>query len=138
MTSRLVENKKIITEPDVDYSRTFKICLIDFEWDTIADISESIKKLPIPVTLFLYGSKDKNPEWCLAAAKNSHGVLINMVHRGSIETLKGFILGETNVFTYGTYDLENIFQRKVIDIYSWLAIQYQHYIEVNNVEIKHT
>ena len=130
MISKLVENKKIITEPDVDYTRSFKLLLVDFEWESITQISEAVKKLDGAVTLFLYGSNDKNPEWCLAAAKNSNGVLINMVNRGNIETLKGFLLGEPNVFTYGHYDLEKLFQRNVIDTMSWLAVQYQQYNEV--------
>lgn len=127
------ENKKIITEPDLDYSKSFKIMIVDFEWDTVSEISESIKKLDIPVTLFLYGSNDKNPLWCINMAKNSNSVLVNMRHKGSIEIIKGFLVAEQNVYTYGHYDLENMFQRNVIDIMSWLAIQYKQFIEVNDV-----
>jgi hypothetical protein len=134
MISKLVDNKKIITEPDVDYSRSFKILLVDFEWESITQISEAVKKINAPVTIFLYGSKDKNPEWCIAAAKNSHSVLINMVNRGSIETLKGFLLGETNVFTYGHYDLEKLFQRNVIDSLSWLAVNYEQWHKIHEVK----
>ena len=71
-------------------------------------------------------------------AKNSNSVLVNMRHKGSIEIIKGFLVAEQNVYTYGHYDLEKIFQRNVIDTMSWLAVQYQHYTEGNNVEIKHT
>lgn len=138
MILNLEENKKIITEPDVDYTRSFKILLVDFEWETVTGLAEAVKKLSTPTTIFLYGSNDNNPAWCIAQAKNSNSVLVNMVHRGNIETLKGFLLGEPNVYTYGYYDLDQIFQRNVIDTMSWLAIQYQHYIEVNNVETKHT
>jgi hypothetical protein len=134
MILKLVDNKKIITEPDVDYSRSFKILLIDFEWESITQISEAVKKINAPVTLFLYGSNDKNPEWCIAAAKNSTSVLINMINRGSIETLKGFLLGESNVFTYGHYDLEKIFQRNVLDSLSWLAVQYEQWYKIHEVK----
>jgi hypothetical protein len=127
MTSRL-QDKKLITAPDLDYSRCFKILLVDFEWETITDIAEAVGKLPIPSTVFLYGSNDDDVSWCLAQAKNSTGVLVNMVHRGNCETLKGFLLGESNVFSYGTHPLKDMFQRNVLDVYSWLAIQYQHYL----------
>jgi hypothetical protein len=136
MILNLVENKKIITEPDQDYSRSFKVLLVDFEWEDITRLVEAIEKLPLPVSLFLYGSNDKNPAWCIQQTKNVNGVLLNMRHKGSIELLKGFLLGESNVFTFGSHDLEDLFQRKVLDIYTWLAIQYQYYLEVNNVEIK--
>ena len=134
----MVENKKVITAPDQDFTRGFKILLVDFEWQDIAGLTDAIKKLPVPITLFLYGSNDKDPQWCIQQTKNCNSVLLNMRHKGSIETLKGFLLGEPNVYTFGSYDLEDLFQRKVLDTMSWLAIQYQYYIEVNNVEIKHT
>ena len=127
----MVDDKRIITEPDLDYTRAFKIMLIDFDWEEITGLVDIIKKLPVPVSVFLYGSKDKNPSWCIQQAKNSSGVLINMLHRGSCETLKGFLLGEPNVFTFGKHDLDEIFQRKVIDSVSWLAIQYEQYCKTN-------
>ena len=130
----MVDDKKIITEPDLDYSRSFKIMLVDFDWEDITAISDAIKKLPVPVTLFLYGSKDKNPAWCISQAKNSQGVLLNMVHRGTCETLKGFLMGEPNIYTYGRHDLDELFQRKVIDTMSWLAIQYEQWHRSNEVE----
>lgn len=138
MTLNLLENKKIVTAPDNDYSRSFKILLVDFEWPEIQDLAEAINKISSPVTVFLYGSNDKDPEWCIKQAKNCHSVLINMRHKGNIEILKGFLLGETNVYTYGNYNLEELFQRKVLDTMSWLAIQYQYYIEAHNVETKHS
>jgi len=130
----LVNDKKVITEPDLDYSRSFKVMLIDFEWEEITAITEAIGKLPNNVSLFLYGSNDKNPSWCVAQVKNCNSVLLNMVHRGNCETLKGFLLGESNVYTYGRYDLDNLFQRKVIDTMSWLAIQYEQWHRSNEVE----
>jgi len=129
----LVDNKIVVTEPDLDYSRSFKIMLVDFDWEEISQRSDAIKKLYGPVTLFLYGSNDKNPSWCIAQAKNCNSVLLNMLHRGNCETLKGFLLGETNVYTYGKYDLDNLFQRKVIDTMSWLAIQYEQWHRINEV-----
>jgi hypothetical protein len=123
----LLEDKKIITAPDVDYSRSFKIMLIDFEWEEITAITEAIKKIDAPITVFLYGSNDKNPSWCISQAKNCNSVLLNMLHRGNCETLKGFLIGECNVYTYGSYDLENLFQRKVLDSMSWLANSYQNF-----------
>ena len=125
-------DKNLITAPDLDYSRSFKILLVDFEWEQITEITEAVKKLPIPSTIFLYGSNEDDVNWCLAQAKNSHSVLLNMVNVGSCEVLKGFLLGESNVYAYGYHPLKNIFQRNVIDTMSWLAIQYQHYIEANN------
>jgi hypothetical protein len=134
----LEENKKIITVPDQDFTRSFKILLVDFEWTSIAELSDAIMRLPGPVTVFLYGSNDKDAAWCINQTKNANSVLLNMRHRGNIETLKGFLLGEPNVYTYGYHDLDKLFQRNVLDTMSWLAIQYQHYIEVNYVETKHT
>lgn len=121
------ENKKIITSPDYDFSRTFKLLLVDFEWEEIAALSNAVKKLPIPVTLFLYGSKDDNPAWCMSQAKQCKSVLLNMKHQGSCELLKGFLLGESNVYTCGYHKLDKIFHRKVIDLASWLALQYEEY-----------
>jgi len=138
MISNLHDNKKIVTAPDEDYTRSFKILLVDFEWDSITNLADGIQKLPIPITVFLYGSNDKLPEWCIKQAKNSHSVLMNMRHKGNIELLKGFLLGEPNVFTYGYHDLDQLFQRNVLDTMSWLAIQYQHYTEVKHVETKHS
>ena len=134
MISSLVDDKKIITEPDNDFSRSFKILLVDFEWQEIEELSEAIKKLPGPVTLFLYGSNDSNPAWCLTQSKNCTSVLVNMVHRGTIETLKGYLLGEPNVFTYGKHNLDDLFQRKVLDTMSWLAIQYEQWHRINEVK----
>jgi len=125
-------DKNLITAPDLDYSRSFKILLVDFQWEQITEITEAVKKLPVPSTVFLYGSNDKDVRWCLAQSKNSHSVLLNMVHFGSCEVLKGFLLGEPNVYAYGYHPLGDVFQRNVIDTMSWLAIQYQHYIEANN------
>ena len=128
------EDKKLITPPDMDYSRAFKILLVDFEWPAITDITEAIEKLPGPITVFLYGSNDNNSSWCLAQAKNCDSVLLNMRHRRNIETLKGFLLGEPNVFTYGNHDLEELFQRKVLDSLSWIAVQYEQWHRINEVK----
>ena len=130
----MVNDKKVITEPDLDYSRSFKILLVDFEWQEITAITEAVKNLYGPITIFLYGSKDKNPAWCIAQAKQCNSVLLNMVHRGNCETLKGFLLGESNVYTYGSYDLSNLFQRKVIDTMSWLAVHYEQWHKINEVK----
>ena len=134
MISNLLDDKKVITAPDQDYSRSFKILLVDFEWEDITAISEAVKKIPGPITVFLYGSKDKDPAWCIAQAKQSNSVLLNMVHRGTCETLKGFLLGEPNVHTYGYHDLDELFQRKVLDTMSWLAIQYEQWHRINEVK----
>ena len=120
-------DKKIVTAPDHDYTRGFKILLVDFEWPNISDLTEAVEKLPGPVTVFLYGSNDNDPAWCLAQTKNSTSVLLNMVHKGNIETLKGFLLGEPNVFTYGYHNLDKLFQRNVLDTMSWLANSYQNF-----------
>jgi len=130
----LLEDKKVITEPDLDYSRSFKILLVDFEWEEITAITEAIKKLPGPVSLFLYGSNDKNPAWCIAQSKNCQSVLLNMVNFGQCERLKGFLLGEPNVFTYGYHDLDELFHRKVIDSLSWLAVSYDQWHRINEVK----
>lgn len=130
----MVNDKKIITEPDLDYTRSFKILLVDFDWDEITSITQAIEKLPGSISLFLYGSNDKNPAWCIAQAKNCNSVLLNMIHRDNCETLKGFLLGEPNIYTYGKHDLEELFQRKVIDTMSWLAIQYEQWHRNNEVE----
>jgi hypothetical protein len=133
MILNLEDNKKVITEPDVDYSRSFKILLVDFEWDEITAITEASKKLSGPITVFLYGSKDKNSAWCIAQAKQSNSVLLNMVNRGSCETLKGFLLGEPNVYSYGYHDLDHVFHRKVLDTMSWLAVNYEQWHRINKL-----
>lgn len=130
----MLEDKKVITEPDVDYSRSFKIMLVDFEWEEITAVSEAIKKLDGPVSLFLYGSNEKNPAWCIAQAKQCNSVLLNMVNRGSCEVLKGYLLGETNTYTYGYHDLDHVFHRKVLDTMSWLAVNYEQWHRINEVK----
>ena len=130
----MLENKKVITAPDVDFTRCFKILIIDFDWDQITDITEAIKKIDGPATVFLYGSNDKDVQWCISQAKQCDSVLLNMIHRGNCETLKGFLLGEPNVYTYGSHDLEDLFQRKVLDTMSWLAIQYEQWHRINEVK----
>jgi hypothetical protein len=132
-----LDNKKIITAPDTDYSRCFKIMLIDFEWEDITQISEVIKKLPVSTTVFLYCEKDNNVEWCLSQAKQSTGVLLNMREQSNL-LLKGFLLGESNVYSYGYHMLDKVFTRNIIDYHSWIALQYRYYVEVANVETKHT
>lgn len=127
-------DKKLITAPDLDYSRSFKILLVDFEWQEITEIAEAVKKLPGASTIFLYGSKDDDVPWCIAQAKQSNSVLLNMVHIGNCETLKGFLLGESNVFAYGYHPLDKIFQRNVLDTMSWLAIQYDQWHRINEVK----
>ena len=127
-------DKKIITAPDQDFTRGFKILLVDFEWPSISDLSDAIEKLPGPVTVFLYGSNDNDPAWCIAQANNSTSVLLNMVHKGNIETLKGFLLGEPNVYTYGYHNLDKLFQRNVLDTMSWLAINYEQWHRINEVK----
>lgn len=121
------DSKKIITSPDKDYTRSFKLMMVDFEWNDITIASESIKKIPIATTLFLYGSKDNDPAWCLEQAKNSNSVLLNMRHRGECELIKGFLLGESNVYTLGSHKLDKLFHRNIIDISVWIAIQYDYY-----------
>ena len=128
------ENKKIITAPDLDYTHAFKILLVDFEWTDITDITEAVKKLDGPVTIFLYGSKDDNPEWCIAQAKQCSSTLMNMIHIGNCETLKGFLMREPTVYTLGTHKLDHLFQRKVLDSMSWLAIQYEQWHRINEVK----
>ena len=130
----MVDEKKIITEPDCDFSRSFKIMLIDFEWSEIEELSQAINKLSGPVTLFLYGSNDKNHKWCITQTKNCDSVLVNMIHRGSIETLKGFLLGEPNVYSYGSHNLDDLFQRKVLDTMSWIAVNYEQWHRINEVK----
>ena len=128
------DDKKVITEPDIDYSRCFKIMLVDFEWEEITAITEAVKKLPGSISIFLYGSKDKNPKWCIAQAKNCQSVLLNTVNIGTCEILKGFLMGEPNVFTYGYHDLDSVFQRKVLDTMSWLAVNYEQWHRINEVK----
>jgi len=120
-------DKKLITAPDLDYSRAFKILLVDFNWDQITEIAEAVKKLPGASTIFLYGSNDNDVAWCIAQAKQSTSVLLNMVHVDKCETLKGYLLGEPNVYAYGYHSLDNIFQRNVLDTMSWLANSYQNF-----------
>jgi len=129
----LQEDKQVITEPDVDYTRSFKIMLVDFEWEEITAVTEAVKRLPGPVSLFLYGSNDKNPSWCIAQAKQCNSVLLNMVNRGSCEVLKGFLLGEPNIYTYGYHNLDHVFHRKVLDTMSWLAVNYEQWHRINEV-----
>lgn len=111
--------------------------LIDFSWEDISAISNNIKLLNAPVSLFLYGSNDDDAEWCINQAKQCNSVLLNMRHRDRCELIKGYLLGEPNVYYLGYHPLEKLFQRNIIDTASWLALQYQYYLEANNVETKH-
>lgn len=123
----MTDNKRIVTAPDLDFSRCFKIMLIDFEWDDISALSQAIKKLDGTVTLFLYGSNDDDLSWAVTQAKQSNSVLLNMNHAGKCEILKGILLPEPNVFTYGHHSVNKLFQNNVLDYYVWLAIQYEKY-----------
>ena len=128
------DEKKIITPPDYDYSRGFKILLVDFEWPNITNVTEAMKTLPGPMTLFLYGSNDSDPKWCIAQAKQCNSVLLNMTHIGNCETLKGYLMGEPNVYSFGNHYLKDVFQRNVLDSLSWLAIQYEQWHRINEVK----
>lgn len=115
----------------MDYSRAFKILLVDFEWEDITAVTEAVKKLEGPVTVFLYGSKDDNVDWCIAQSKQCNSTLLNMVHIGNCETLKGYLMAEPTVYTFGIHKLDHLFQRKVLDTLSWLAIQYEQWHKTN-------
>lgn len=122
-----MEDKKIITAPDIDLSEHFQIMLIDFEWADIAELSDSINKLPGKVTLYLYGSKDTDHDWCITTANHVSSVLIDMRHAGGIELLKGVLLPKKNVYVLGNHMLDKLYHNKVIDIHSWLALEYKQY-----------
>lgn len=128
MSSNLEDNKKVYTAPDIDYSRCFKLMLIDFEWDQISEILSTIRSLSMPSTVYLYGSKDNSPQWCLDCSRQSNSVLINMNHRGNCELLKGFLLGENNVFTFGKHQLSDCFPRSVMDPHAWVSAQSSAYL----------
>lgn len=121
--------KKIITAPDLDMSDGFKILLVDFEWPDIQEFTETVKKLPGPVSIFLYGLKDTDPVWCLTVASQCNSVLLDMRIRGENDVVKGILLPKTNCWHLGHHKLDGVYHNKVIDMYSWLAIQYKLYQE---------
>ena len=121
------EDKKIITAPDQDLTDGFKILLIDFEWPEIQEFTQSIKKLPGPVSLFLYGMKDTDPVWCLTVAQNCNSVLMDMRQRGENDVVKGILIPKNYCWYLGHHKLDSVYHNKVIDMYSWLAVQYKQY-----------
>jgi len=122
-----MEDKRIITAPDTDLSEHFQIMLMDFEWVDIAALSDSINKLPGKITLYLYGSNDTDHNWCISTVNQVSSVLIDMRHAGNIELLKGVLLPKKNVYVLGDHMLDKLYHNKVIDIHSWLAIEYKKY-----------
>ena len=130
-----MENKRIITAPDRDLSEHLQIMLIDFEWADIAELSESINKLPGKISLYLYGSKDTDHEWCISTVNQVSSVLIDMRHVGSIELLKGVLLPRKNVYVLGNHMLGRLYHNKVIDMHSWLARSYKEYCSYSHDKI---
>ena len=123
----MIDNKKIITAPDIDLSEHFQIMLIDFEWADIAELSDSINKLPGKISLYLYGGKDADHDWCISTVNHVSSVLVDMRNSSGIELLKGVLLPRKNVYVLGNHMLDKLYHNKVIDIHSWLAIEYQKY-----------
>lgn len=125
--------KRIITAPDLDHTEHFQIMLIDFEWTDISELSDSINRLSGKISLYLYGSKDDDLNWCLQTANSVHAVLMDMRNTGSIELLKGVLLPKKNVYVLGNHLLDKQYHNKVIDMHSWLAVEYNKYhIEEQN------
>lgn len=127
-----MNDKKIITAPDTDFTEHFKIMLVDFEWSDIAELSDSINKLPGKISLYLYGSNDIDHDWCLGTTNHVSSVLMDMRHVGKIELLKGVLLPRKNVYVLGNHLLDRLYHNKVIDIHSWLAVEYKKYQEEQN------
>jgi len=127
-------NKKLITAPDRDYGNHFKILLVDFEYDQLVNISELINRLPGTVTVFAFGSNDDDYAWCMEQANESHSVLVNMLHTGTIEVIKGFLLARPNVFYMGNCKMDKLLRNKIVDQTLWLALEYTKFQknEVNN------
>lgn len=121
------DNKKIITAPDKDLSDHFQIMLIDFEWADIAELSDSINKLPGKISLYLHGSKDTDHDWCISTVNHVSSVLIDMRQISDIQLLKGVLLPKKNVYVLGNHMLDRLYHNRVIDIHSWLAIEYHKY-----------
>ena len=130
-----MSDKKIITAPDIDLSEHFQIMLIDFEWVDIAELSDSINKLPGNITLYLYGGKDTDHDWCISTANHVSSVLIDMRNAGGIELLKGVLLPKKNVCVLGNHMLDKLYHNKVIDIHSWLARSYKEYCSYSHDKI---
>jgi hypothetical protein len=126
------EPKRLITAPDRDYGCHFKILLVDFEYDQLVQISEIINRLPGTVTVFAFGSNDDDYAWCLEQANESHSVLVNMLHVGQIEVLKGFLLARPNVFYMGACKMDKLLRNKIVDQNLWLALEYTKFQKEEN------
>jgi hypothetical protein len=120
-----MENKRVITAPDLDFTPGFKLMLVDFDWSDIQLASQALKELNIDCTLYLYGGDDEDTAWCVNAVRDSQAVLVNLRYSSSKDILKGWLLREPNVGFMGQAD--QLSNRKYIDLLAWIAIQYQYY-----------
>ena len=113
----------------MDLDDRFKILLIDCEWPDIERFSQSVKTLPTPITIFLYGSKDEDDKWCINTIKHCNAILVNCRFSGTKEQLKGWSLAQKNAWGLGSNTIAELNHRCTSDIYSWLAIQYDNYMK---------
>jgi hypothetical protein len=119
--------KNLITAPDTDLSEHFTVMLIDFEWPEIQEFTQAVNKLSGKVSVFLYGSNDTDVTWCMTTAIRAHAVLMDMRNPRKIELIKGALLHRPNVYTLGKHQLDKCYHNEVIDMFSWLSIQYKQY-----------
>jgi hypothetical protein len=116
------QSKRVITAPDRDLSDKLKIMLIDFEWPEIEALCVLLDAVPEDLDLYLYGSNDDDLDWCLNMVRECDAVLINMLHRGTMELTKGSLISRTNVWCRGEHELDKLYPRNVLDIAQWLDI----------------
>lgn len=134
-----MNDSRIVTAPDMDLDKRFKLLLVDVEWSDIERLSTTINNLEIDITLFLYGSKDEDDAWCINAQKHSYATLINSRFSGNKEMLKGYLLAQPNCWSLGANKIAEYCHRQTFDIYTWLIQQHTNYIkEENNVTTTRT
>ena len=124
-----MNNSRIITAPDLDLDERFKILLVDVEWTDVEQLSQTIGKLGIDITMFLYGSKNNDDAWAVNTHKHCHSTLINLRFSGSKEILKGWMLAQKNTYGLGSHFISDSNHRTVYDLYSWFATQYDNYLK---------
>lgn len=123
-------DKKLITAPDTDMGDHFKVLLVDFQWPEIQAVAQAVQKLPGKISVFAYGSNDADAPWCINTANHVDCILINMLHQGNIELIKGILMPRSNCWCYGNHKLDTIYANKTIDMYGWLAIRHNEYQQI--------
>ena len=112
---------KLYTAPDLDRSNKFKILLLDFEWETIESFADILAKVPEDITVYLFGEKDTDYEWCIDAAYSSDAILVNCTRKGEIEMLKGYVLANTMARPYGSNKVLDVIKDPEWDFSVWLT-----------------